>query len=585
MASRTVSWGRIMRRHGKTMPHVQATKPRKQRRCLSIKAIDGRKPDAGWKLSDRDYPEGEVILGMEIRTHSAKAALVDTANAEFHRPGVTTYLDDLSVQSVQEAMKKITKHYHWNGPVGVSVTRAVTRVLGNQAAGKQLEAMMPDSKGKVATMIHTEAAAYAEMYFGPGRECEGVVLVVTVGTGMGTVTYNLGQKVRNSDLKHLTWTYERELAKMKEKWGWNGVAPELPEDCNDDGCDIIQQIIKSPPSKYSKDGSVGLMDCPEYEKIEGMKPVIAWAYLVDRYLQKVAEAVKPDKLILLTTGAAAKLPEELLVPLFTPAITGAGLKPDVLVLGDFPERALVKGAALGAHIELGRRAAGEVFRAALTQTITGSPHPREIYKQDLLWAFKRLDRDKDGVIGRNDLLEGAHFIGTTLSDAEATGLLRDFTGGMMESATPDQFLAWYDRILEVAMARVVEVHNVDEFEHYVEEALEKPASSGLIQDEGALVVLECGYTHCRPCMKFEKTYEIVAKKYVDTVFLRVLGDESPGAAHLCRDVLDVQGTPEFRFFRGKKLVHVMRGADKGKLEKSLQSLLVEGEVGFALQTV
>ena len=98
------------------------------------------------------------------------------------------------------------------------------------------------------------------------------------------------------------------------------------------------------------------MDCPEYEKIEGMKPVIAWAYLVDRYLQKVAEAVKPDKLILLTTGAAAKLPEELLVPLFTPAITGAGLKPDVLVLGDFPERALVKGAALGAHIELGRRA-------------------------------------------------------------------------------------------------------------------------------------------------------------------------------------------------------------------------------------
>ena len=529
----------------------------------------------------RDYPEGEVILGMEIRMHSAKAALVDTANAEFHRPGVTTYLDELSVQSVQEAVKKITNHYHWKGPVGVSVTRAVTRVLGNQAAGKQLEAMMPDSKGKVATMIHTEAAAYAEMYFGPGRECSGLVLVVTVGTGMGTVTYNLGQKVRNSDLKHLTWTYERELGKMREKWGWKGVAPELPEDCDP----IIKQIIKSPPSKYSKDGSVGLMDCPEYEKIDGMKPVIAWAYLVDRYLQKVAEAVKPDKLVLLTTGAAAALPEELLVPLFTPAITGAGLKPDVLVMGEFPERALVKGAAVGAHIELGRRAAGEIFRAALTQTITGSPDPREIFEQDLLWAFKRLDRNKDGVLGRSDLLDGAQFIGTSLSDAEATGLLRDFTGGMMESATPDQFLSWYQRTLEIALAKVVEVHNVDEFERYVESALEKPASSGMVQEDGALVVLECGYTHCRPCMKFEKTYELVAKKYVDCLFLRVLGDESPGAAHLCRDVLEVQGTPEFRFFRGKKLLHVMRGADKSKLENSLQSLLKEGEVGYALQPV
>ena len=107
----------------------------------------------------------------------------------------------------------------------------------------------------------------------------------------------------------------------------------------------------------------------------------------------------------------------------------------------------------------------------------------------------------------------------------------------------------------------------------------------MVQEDGALVVLECGYTHCRPCMKFEKTYELVAKKYVDCLFLRVLGDESPGAAHLCRDVLEVQGTPEFRFFRGKKLLHVMRGADKSKLENSLQSLLKEGEVGYALQPV
>ena len=122
-----------------------------------------------------------------------------------------------------------------------------------------------------------------------------------------------------------------------------------------------------------------------------MKPVIAWAYLVDRYLQKVAEAVKPDKLVLLTTGAAAAL-EELLVPLFTPAITGAGLKPDVLVMGEFPERALVRSRGGCASSWVG--ASGEIFRAALTQTITGSPTP-EIFEQDLLWALKRLDRNKD----------------------------------------------------------------------------------------------------------------------------------------------------------------------------------------------
>ena len=35
--------------------------------------------------------------------------------------------------------------------------------------------------------------------------------------------------------------------------------------------------------------------------------------------------------------------------------------------------------------------------------------------------------------------------------------------------------------------------------------------------------------------------------------------------YLCRDVLQLQATPEFRFYRGKTQVHVMRGASKTKL--------------------
>ena len=61
--------------------------------------------------------------------------------------------------------------------------------------------------------------------------------------------------------------------------------------------------------------------------------------------------------------------------------------------------------------------------------------------------------------------------------------------------------------------------------------------------------------------------------------LKVYGDECPGAAHLCRDVLEVEGTPEFRFYRGGNLLHIMHGADKNKLETSVQSLLREGEFG------
>ena len=114
----------------------------------------------------------------------------------------------------------------------------------------------------------------------------------------------------------------------------------------------------------------------------------------------------------------------------------------------------------------------------------------------------------------------------------------------------------------------------------LEEAQERPSIvTGEVEAGGSLVVLECAYTHCRPCMQFVRQYEGVADKYLDTVFLRVIGDECPGAAHLCRDVLHVEGTPEFRFYRGGVLLHKMSGANKAKLEENVQSFLHDGEFG------
>ena len=512
--------------------------------------------------------------------HSLKAAPVDTANAEFQRPGVTTALDDVSEESIRLAITKVINHYHWKGPVGVSVTRAIMRALGNGAAAKQLNSMMPQSKGKVAMMIHTEAAAYTEMYFGPGRETNGVVVVVTIGKGMGTVTYNLGQKVRNADLKHLTWTYERELGKLHDKYDWSGVAPLLSKEAEEE---VVEILARSPPEtplfNAGRGGANPFHEC-QLKEVQGFESVLAWAGLIDKYLQKIASKVKPEQIILLTTGAAANLPEELLLLLLRPGIVAAGLNPNSLVIGDFPDRALVKGAAVGAHLELGRRQAAEILRAAVTETITGSPKPREIFEQDLQWAFKRMDCDKDGLLSHDDLIVGVKLMGTSFSDAEITGLLRDFTGGMERAATPVQFESWFDQMVDLASSKVHEVHSENELLQNFESAKERPSViTGEVIEDGSLVVLECGYTHCRPCMQFEKAYEDVASKYLDTVFLKVYGDECPGAAHLCRDVLEVEGTPEFRFYRGGNLLHIMHGADKNKLETSVQSFLREGEFG------
>ena len=140
--------------------------------------------------------------------------------------------------------------------------------------------------------------------------------------------------------------------------------------------------------------------------------------------------------------------------LLRPGIVAAGLNPNSLVIGDFPDRALVKGAAVGAHLELGRRQAAGNFRVAVTETITGSPKPREIFEQDLQWAFKRMDCDKDGLLSHDDLIVGVKLMGTSFSDAEITGLLRDFTGGMERAATPVQFESWFNQMVDLASSKV-----------------------------------------------------------------------------------------------------------------------------------
>ena len=70
----------------------------------------------------------------------------------------------------------------------------------------------------------------------------------------------------------------------------------------------------------------------------------------------------------------------------------------------------MQGAAVGAHIELGRRAASEVLRGAICETVYGSSAPQELCEEDLLWVFRKLDRDKDSMLGHEDLRAGVRYI-------------------------------------------------------------------------------------------------------------------------------------------------------------------------------
>lgn len=80
--------------------------------------------------------------------------------------------------------------------------------------GTNGEALAAQALGRPALMLNdADAAGIAEMRFGSGQGCDGTVVMLTFGTGIGTALFTSGRLFPNTELGHL------ELRGMDaEKW-------------------------------------------------------------------------------------------------------------------------------------------------------------------------------------------------------------------------------------------------------------------------------------------------------------------------------------------------------------------------------
>ena len=94
---------------------------------------------------------------------------------------------------------------------------------------------------------------------------------------------------------------------------------------------------------------------------------------------------------------------------------------------------------------------------------------------------------------------------------------------------------------------VKHVQSQEELETYLQEK-----SSA---NENPVIVLQCGYSYCRPCIKFEHFVRSVAKdpRFKNIKFLKVVGDSSPALSHLTHEP-EVKTRQISRIFRGDKMV-------------------------------
>ncbi|GGO97660.1 polyphosphate--glucose phosphotransferase [Wenjunlia tyrosinilytica] len=152
------------------------------------------------------------LFGVDIGGSGIKGAPVDLsvgALAQERHKVPTPHPSE--PRAVAACVKEVVDHFGWSGPVGITfpavVTGGVTRSAANvDQAWVDFEArkLFTDVLGAPATVVNdADAAGIAEVAFGSGRDRDGVVVLLTFGTGIGSALFIDGKLVPNTELGHL----------------------------------------------------------------------------------------------------------------------------------------------------------------------------------------------------------------------------------------------------------------------------------------------------------------------------------------------------------------------------------------------
>lgn len=156
-------------------------------------------------------PSG-TSFGIDIGGSGMKAAPVDlgtgTLAEERHRIATP---QPSTPAAMAHVVTELIDHFDWQGPVGVTFPAVVHHGVARTAAnideswiGTDIDAVFTAASGRDVHVINdADAAGLAEVRFGAGRDRDGVVMLFTFGTGIGSALFVDGRLVPNTELGHL----------------------------------------------------------------------------------------------------------------------------------------------------------------------------------------------------------------------------------------------------------------------------------------------------------------------------------------------------------------------------------------------
>jgi polyphosphate glucokinase len=175
-------------------------------------------------------------FGIDIGGTGIKGAPVDIATGKLTQDRLRIPTPQpAKPHAVADVVKEVLDHFGWTGPFGCTFPAVVQHGVVRTAAnvhhswiGTDAAALFRERTGRTAVVVNdADAAGQAEVEFGAAKGRRGTVLVVTLGTGIGSALLHDGVLVPNTELGHLeidghdAETRAADSAREREDLSWD----------------------------------------------------------------------------------------------------------------------------------------------------------------------------------------------------------------------------------------------------------------------------------------------------------------------------------------------------------------------------
>ncbi len=192
----------------------------------------------------------KTILGIDIGGSGIKGALVNVkkgvlAADRYRIPTPQPSTPD----AVGDTVAEIARHFDWKGPIGCTFPAIIKKGVAYSAAnvdkswvGVNGSKLLGKKTGCPVLLINdADAAGIAEMRYGAGRmlkKQEGVIFLLTIGTGIGSAVFVNGTLFPNTELGHMEMRgmdaehYAADVIRKRDNLDWTEWAVRINEYLN-----------------------------------------------------------------------------------------------------------------------------------------------------------------------------------------------------------------------------------------------------------------------------------------------------------------------------------------------------------------